>query len=67
MPKRSARTLIAVLLSLGAAALALALMVGMFWVLDVLPLAAFLFLALVYAFGSAKPQRGSAQQKEELS
>jgi hypothetical protein len=67
MPKRTARTLIAILLSFGTATLGLALMVGMFWVLDVLPLAAFLFLALVYAFGSAKPQRASAQQKEELS
>lgn len=66
MPKRTTRALIPILLSFGAAALGLAVMVGMFWVLDVLPLAAFLFLAVIYAFGSAKPRRALAQQKEEL-
>jgi hypothetical protein len=67
MSKQTVRTLIAILLSFGATALGLSLMVGMFWVLDVLPLAAFVFLAVIYAFGSAKPRRALTQQKEELS
>jgi hypothetical protein len=66
MSKRTTRAFIPILLSVAAAALGLVVMVGMFWVLDVLPLAAFLFLAVIYAFGSAKPRRALTPQKEEL-
>lgn len=40
----------------GAALLALALMVGMFWMLDVLPIAAFVMLIVLYAVLSGRPQ-----------
>lgn len=49
-----------------AAACALVLMIGMFWVLEVLPLAGFIALAIVYGFLSHRsPDRDGTRRAED--